>query len=58
MTSATSLRDVEFCLRKAEEYRAKANETKHRKLKTTFEEAARVYDACAKANAEKESHLK
>jgi hypothetical protein len=51
MTLTTDIRDVDFCLRKAVEFRAKAEETDHRKLKSAFEAVARQYDLRAKENA-------
>ncbi len=52
MTVAADMRDEDFCLRKAAEYRAKAIKvTNHRSLKASFEAAARVYDARARENA-------
>ena len=51
MSVATDIRDVNFCLRKAEEYRARAKVTGHRNLRSAFEAAAREYDSRAQENA-------
>ena len=47
------MRDVNFLLRKAEEYRAKARDTNDAALKIAFEAAAREFESRAKENAEK-----
>jgi hypothetical protein len=45
------MRDVNFLLRKAEEYRAKAKATNDAALKVAFEAAAREFESRAKENA-------
>jgi hypothetical protein len=45
------IRDVNFCLQKAGEYRAKAKATDRQNLQCAFEAAAREYDSRAKENA-------
>jgi len=45
------MRDVNFLLRKAEEYRAKARDTNDAALKIAFEAAAREFESRAKENA-------
>jgi hypothetical protein len=57
MTSDSELLDPAFCLRKADEYRAKARDTNHDRLKSAFEAAAGEYDMRAKANAERAAKL-
>ena len=47
------MRDANFCLRKAEEYRAKAKETNDAGLRTAFEAAAREFELRAKENVKK-----
>jgi hypothetical protein len=51
MATATDIRDIGFCLWKAVEFRAKAEDTDHRKLKAAFEAVAREYDSRVKENA-------
>jgi hypothetical protein len=51
MSVATDIRDENFCLRKAQEYRARAEGTSHRNLRSAFQAAAREYDSRAKENA-------
>ncbi len=57
MSAATDIRDVNYCLRKADEYREKAKGTVHRNLRSAFEAAAREYDSRAKENAERISRF-
>jgi hypothetical protein len=57
MSAATDIRDVNFCLRKAVEYRARAKVTDHRNLRSAFEAAARQYDSLAKENAARSPKL-
>ncbi len=47
------MRDVNFLLRKAEEYRAKAKATNDAALKIAFEAAAREFESRAKENVKK-----
>ena len=58
MSAATDIRDEKFCLRKAKEYRARAEATHHRNLRSAFEAAAREYDSRAKENAVRNSKPK
>jgi hypothetical protein len=44
------MRDADFCLRKAKEYRAKAKETNDAELKIAFEAVAREFELRAKEN--------
>jgi hypothetical protein len=57
MSVATDMRDVNYCLRKAVEYRARAQDTAHRNLRFAFEAAAREYDSRAKENAARDPKL-
>jgi hypothetical protein len=49
------MRDVNFLLRKAEEYRAKAKNTNDAALRVAFEAAAREFELRAKKNAATDS---
>jgi hypothetical protein len=49
------MRDANYCLRKAEEYRAKAKETNDSALKIAFEAAAREFELRAKENTARDS---
>ena len=49
------MRDVNFLLRKAEEYRAKAKATNDAALKIAFEAAAREFESRAKENVKKDA---
>jgi hypothetical protein len=58
MSVATDIRDENFCLQKAIEYRARAEGTSHRNLRSAFQAAAREYDSRAKENAIRNAKLK
>ena len=58
MSVATDIRDENFCLRKAQEYRVRAEGTHHRNLRSAFQAAAREYDSRAKENAARDAKPK
>ena len=49
------MRDANYCLRKAEEYRAKAKETNDAHTKIALEAAAREFELRAKENTARDS---
>ena len=49
------MRDANFCLRKAKEYRAKTKETNDTDLRIAFEAVAREFELRAKEIAARES---
>jgi hypothetical protein len=51
----SDMRDANYCLRKAEEYRAKAKETNDANMKIALEAVAREFELRAKEIAAKDS---